>query len=121
MRYLLVFGFVVLAGCEKPVEEMGYAEISALRDEIAQRCTDLGLDANSAQHQQCRQIEAQKEITTRRANAARRQQGFQNAAASLQATSQGYSQAAMQPQYQPRSPVNCQSVRYGNTVRTNCY
>lgn len=115
MRLLVLAGVLAMAGCaEKPVEEMGYAEISALSKEIEQRCTDLGLTPGSPQHQQCKQVEAQKEISTRRANKNRRIA----AATAMQQTSQGYYAAAQSSQ-----TINCTTspaIGWGSS-RTTCY
>lgn len=115
----IALGVVVaamLAGCEKPVEEMGYAEMQALAKEIEQRCTNLGLKPGTPQHQQCRQVEAQKEIYTRRANKVRRQ----NAADAMQQASQNYQQSIA---IQQSRRINCThrpAVGWGSAT-TTCY
>lgn len=117
MRYWVLVGVVALAGCaEKPVEEMGYAEISALAKEIEQRCTDLGLTPGTPQHQQCGQIEAQKEITTRRANAVRRQ----NFGIAMQQASQNYQQSIAAQQSRQINCTHSPGVGWGSAT-TTCY
>lgn len=124
----LVLAAFGLAGCEKPVEEMGYAEMQSLAKDIEQRCTDLGLAPGTPQHQQCRQVEAQKEIYTRRANKVRRQNAAVAMSAGMQQMSQSYSNAAAQTTYAPRQSyaipsrqVFCNSQRNGTGISTTCY
>lgn len=119
MRLGLVLVVAVLAGCgEKPVEEMGYAEISALAAEIDARCTALGLPPGSAQHKQCGQVEAQKEITTRRANLARRNNAAIAMGEGMQSMSQGYYNAAAANA--ANRPINCTTQRFGTITNTHC-
>ena len=129
----IVLGVVALAGlagCEgqKPVEEMGYAEMQTLAKQIEQRCTDLGLTPGSPQHQQCRQVEAQKEIYSRRANKVRRQNTALAMSTGMRQMGQSYTKAAAQTASAPRQSyvipsrqVFCNSQRSGTGISTTCY
>ena len=119
---------MALSGCEKPVEEMGYAERQALAGDIVQRCAALGIQPETAQMRDCTSTEVQKEIHTRRANAGRRANvglAMQQYGQSMQQQAQQNTTAQQitnQPSYViPSRQVFCRSQAHGNTVNTNCY
>lgn len=116
--YLGVAFVVGLAGCEKPVEEMGYAERQALAGEIVQRCAKLGLKPDTPQMRDCTSTEAQKEIYSRRAGADRRSRSVSSAGDGLRQYGHSMQQQAMQ-----NRPINCThrpAVGWGSAT-TTCY
>ena len=85
---------------------------------LAKMNADLWLSLTCAQHQQCRQVEAQKEVSTRRANVVRRQQASLAMAEGMQQASQGYYAAA-----QSNRTLNCThspAIGWGSST-TTCY
>ncbi|WP_353144842.1 hypothetical protein [Paracoccus sp. (in: a-proteobacteria)] len=113
---LVLAAVVGLAGCEKPVEEMGYAERQQLAAQIVERCKALGIAPGSAQMNACTEAEVNKEVYTRRANKIRRQE----LGTAMQQASQNYQQSiAMQQSRQ----INCThrpAVGWGSAT-TTCY
>ena len=69
-RILLLALAVALTGCTKTVEEMSYSERKALASEIAQRCYAQGVKPNSPEYEDCSRVEVQREVSTRRRQAA---------------------------------------------------
>lgn len=66
IRIAVIAACVALAGCQtKTVEEMNYSERKALAAEITKRCYDQGVKPNSAEYNQCSQVEVQREVATR--------------------------------------------------------
>lgn len=62
---------LLLAGCAtKPVEEMSYSQVQALRDTIAQRCVAQGVAMTAPNFQACFQHEARREVLQRENNRA---------------------------------------------------
>lgn len=71
MRWIaLVVAGLTLAGCTKTVEEMGYSERKALAEQIVQRCYAQGVKSGTLEMQLCTQAETEKEVATRRRQAA---------------------------------------------------
>jgi|GEM_PF-3225376 len=71
MKWLVALGCVLtLAGCTKTVEEMGYSERKALAQQIVQRCYAQGVKSGTPEMQMCTQAETEREVATRRRQAA---------------------------------------------------
>lgn len=118
----IVLGVVaaaMLAGCEKPIEEMGYAERRELAGEILDRCAALGLKPNTPEMSQCMQVEVQKETATRRANVVRRQ----NAGIAMQQHFERQQIITQNQQAIAQSrQLNCtHTPGYNGAVNTRCY
>ena len=113
MRFVLLIAAVSgLAACEKPVEQMGYAERVQLVEQIIQRCEALGIPRNSPQMQQCGDAEIEKEVTTRNANVAARR----NAGLAMTQASANYNRSMAAQR------MNCtHTPGYGGSVTTSCY
>ncbi len=65
MRKIMLFALIALSGCAKPVDQMNYAEIHQLADQIRARCAKQ-TRPGSAEFDTCTKIEAQYEVNTRK-------------------------------------------------------
>jgi len=65
-----LLALVGLTGCTKTVEEMNYSERKALAQEIVKRCYAQGVKSNTPEMQQCTNVEIQREVASRRRQAA---------------------------------------------------
>lgn len=120
-RLVLALCGLILVGCEKPVEEMGYAEQSKLAAEIVQRCAALGLKPGSQQMASCTEVEARKEVYSRRANKERRSTALTVVGQGMAGYADGYAKSSRMNQ-PVRLQANCTSQAMGGgTVSTNCY
>lgn len=67
---VVITTLLALDGCTKTVEEMSFSEREALAAQIQKRCLAQGTVAGTPRHGTCLQAEAQREISTRRRQAA---------------------------------------------------
>lgn len=105
---VLLCSLLALAGCTKTVEEMSFSEREALADQIQKRCVAQGTVPGTPRHGTCLQVEAQREVHSRR-NAPKLEFNPAGGAAAFQAASQGYYNAAARSSSANRS-VTCSRV-----------
>lgn len=78
MRFTVVaLSAMLLAGCQtKTVEEMSYTERKGLAAQITKRCYDQGVKPGSPEYEACSKVEVEREVATRRRQAARQDAAF---------------------------------------------
>lgn len=105
---------VLIASCQtKPIEEMSYTERKALAAEIVKRCIDQGVSPkNQREMRRCTDIEAQREVYTRRRN----QEMLDDIGEGIEKGAASYNAAA-----NASRPVHCTSQTIGTMTTTNCY
>lgn len=116
MRWVLVVALAWLAGCQavKPVDEMSFTELQALRAELVKRCTEQGAPPGSPNHRPCMEVEVPREIASRERQNARQRQA-------IKAMGNALGDYSRQQQAQANRRMNCTSNAIGSTVYTNCY
>lgn len=70
IRVAVLLAVVALSGCTKTVEEMNYTERKALGAELVKRCVGQGIDPKSPEMKKCTDAEGQREVYSRRRQAA---------------------------------------------------
>lgn len=70
IRVALLIAVAALGGCTKTVEEMSYTERKALGAELVKRCMQQGISPQSSEMKKCTDAEGQREIYSRRRQAA---------------------------------------------------
>lgn len=121
MKKALPLIFVLLvSACNKPVENMNYAEIHTLANEIDTRCQAQAGPKGSPAYQTCTQIEVNHEVQTRRQNAAAARAFAEGMAEGMTAASASYAAASQRPIYSPPRPVYCQTQQFGQQGTISC-
>ncbi len=110
---LPLLSLALLASCQtKPIEEMSYTERKTLAAEIAKRCVEQGVSPKNQQEmRRCFDIEAQREVYTRRRN----QMILDDIGEGIEKGTASYNAA------NANRPVHCTSQTFGTTTTTNCY
>ncbi|MEZ2131308.1 MULTISPECIES: hypothetical protein [unclassified Sinorhizobium] len=70
LMFAVVAAMMLTACHTKTVEEMSYSERKALAAEIAKRCYAQGVKPGSSEYEACSTVEVQREVATRRREAA---------------------------------------------------
>lgn len=95
MKWAVLFGAVVLAGCQtQQIQEMNYSERKALAEQIVQRCYAQGVKADTPEMRLCTAAEVQAENAKRQNNLAQARRSQRAIAQGLQNASRSYPQAA---------------------------
>jgi hypothetical protein len=113
VRAILAVSLISIAGCNKTVSEMNYAEVHQLANEIRARCAAQAGPPGSQQYEACTQIEARHETLSRE----RKRAAVRGAAASL---GEGLSAAGASYTAASQRYVYCSSQQYGQMGTISC-
>ncbi|MDI9848133.1 hypothetical protein QM467_08730 [Rhodoblastus sp. 17X3] len=119
-KAFLIASAFALSGCAKPVDQMNYAEIHQLADEIKARCAKQTAPS-SPEFDNCTKIEAQYEVNTRNRKRAAAAAALSGVADGMTQAGASYSAAAARPVAPAYSaPVYCNSQTVGPTTQMVC-